>query len=185
MTDLQTSLIVIGVMIVGGVVCYNKWHEFRARKHVEKAFSTEQDDVLMKNAASGFAGTSVAGASAAERHEPVFFEDRDHPTDVGDFFNDAGFQAPLIASASTQVDILPVDAQIDCVIPLSLEMPVRGEKLLPLLQSLRHVGSKPVHYMGLIQPNAQSPSPNGDRSHMVASIQICRRASNWPIAVGH
>ena len=36
MTDLQISLIGIGIAIVIGVIAYNKWQEYRAKKHVER-----------------------------------------------------------------------------------------------------------------------------------------------------
>ena len=62
MTDLQASLIGIGVAIVVGVIAYNKWQEYRARKHVERAFSDPVDDVLMKT------GTAE---SFPQRQEPV------------------------------------------------------------------------------------------------------------------
>ncbi len=48
MTELQASLVAIGGAIVVGVISYNKWQEWRARKSVEQAFSTTQDDVLMQ-----------------------------------------------------------------------------------------------------------------------------------------
>ena len=47
MTDLQASLIAIGVAIVVGVISYNKWQEYKTRKTVERAFSDDQHDVLM------------------------------------------------------------------------------------------------------------------------------------------
>ena len=65
MTDLQISLIGIGIAIVIGVVAYNKWQEYRARKHVERAFSDPVDDVLMQTDQSG---------DPKERREPVLDE---------------------------------------------------------------------------------------------------------------
>lgn len=47
MTDLQTSLIVIGGVIVGGVISFNKWQEWRAKKSVDSAFSPLGVDILM------------------------------------------------------------------------------------------------------------------------------------------
>lgn len=47
MTDLQTSLIIIGGVILVGVISYNKWQEHKTRKSLERAFSTDHDDVLM------------------------------------------------------------------------------------------------------------------------------------------
>lgn len=47
MTDLQISLMALGSTIVVGVISYNKWQEFRAKKTVERVFADEHDDVLM------------------------------------------------------------------------------------------------------------------------------------------
>ncbi|MFZ3287974.1 MAG: cell division protein, partial [Telluria sp.] len=59
MTDFQLSLIAASTVGVAGVFVYNKWQEYKARKSVERAFSSEHDDVLMR----------VGGAPEA-RHEP-------------------------------------------------------------------------------------------------------------------
>src|SRR5437763_7806472 len=64
MTDLQMSLIAAGGVFVVGVISYNKWQEYKARKSVERAFSSNHDDVLMK------AGESAEPSIA--RHEPMF-----------------------------------------------------------------------------------------------------------------
>ena len=63
MTDLQMSLIAAGGVFVVGVVTYNKWQEYKARKSVERAFASDHDDVLMRTG---------EGAPAAERSEPMF-----------------------------------------------------------------------------------------------------------------
>ncbi len=173
MTDLQISLIAIGAAIVAGVIGYNKWHEIRARRHVERAFSTEQDDVLMK---------PTAGSSAAERQEPVFGE-QDFPVvtealEAGDFLS-----ATAVAVQAGMSSDLLVDDEIDCVIPVLLDAPVRGEKILPLLQTLRHVGSKPVHYIGLATPVSPSTGTEwreivhgGVYTELQAGVQLANRS---------
>ncbi len=177
MTDLQTSLIAFGAVIVAGVIGYNKWHEYRARKHVERAFSTEQDDVLMRPTSAGLTGV--------ERHEPVFAEpvltDKLEDLPVDETMHELDdIIRPMSAELVTE---LPVDALIDCVIPLSLEMPVRGEKILPFLQSLRHVGSKPVHFMGLAQTAVDSSEQvwqpivhGGIYTELQAGVQLANRS---------
>src|SRR5450830_2028629 len=78
MTDLQTSLIVIGGVIVVGVISYNKWQEHKTRKSVERAFSSDHDDVLMHSHAD--AEQSFAEPAAApQRHTPMYAEDRLEP----------------------------------------------------------------------------------------------------------
>ncbi len=149
MTDLQASLMAIGGTIVVGVISYNKWQEYKARKTVERAFSSDQDDVLMKSPAS--VGETV------ERHEPTLADDDGSkpavttpvsmPSSVDAMPPAAATTAAPAAQPVVQKD-LPVDDLIDCVIPIAPEGPLRGEKILPTLQSLRHVGGKPVHFIG-------------------------------------
>ena len=48
MTDLQITLFGAGGVFIVGVFSYNKWQEYKAKKSVERAFSTDHDDVLMR-----------------------------------------------------------------------------------------------------------------------------------------
>lgn len=70
MTDFQMSLIAAAGVFVGGVVVYNKWQEYRARKSVERAFSSDHDDVLMRSGESPLEREDVERAPV-ERQEPV------------------------------------------------------------------------------------------------------------------
>jgi hypothetical protein len=145
MTDLQISLLAIGGTILVGVMSYNKWQEYKTRKTVERAFSSTHDDVLMKKDAPA---PHVASNEAA-RIEPGF----------------TSASADVVAGESPELELdpavvssqfietapnpdLPVDPLVDCIIPLELGAPVRGEKILANSQELRHVGNKPVHFIG-------------------------------------
>ncbi|MDB5729436.1 MAG: cell division protein, partial [Noviherbaspirillum sp.] len=76
MTDLQASLMAIGGTIVVGVITYNKWQEYKAKKTVEKAFSSDHDDVLMKAHADPV-------LPSAGRQEPSFDSGTaEHPAHV-------------------------------------------------------------------------------------------------------
>ena len=48
MSDLQLSLLVIGLVVVAGVYLFNWWQERRLRRRLEQAFGEERDDVLLK-----------------------------------------------------------------------------------------------------------------------------------------
>ncbi len=61
MTDLQITLFGAGGVFIVGVFSYNKWQEYKAKKSVERAFSTDHDDVLMRE----------GEAPAADAQEPV------------------------------------------------------------------------------------------------------------------
>ena len=78
MTDLQVSLIAIGIAIVVGVISYNKWQEYKTRKTVERAFSDDQHDVLMH-------GENAAAPHA--RVEPGF---TDHAAEAAPLNGDTG-----------------------------------------------------------------------------------------------
>jgi hypothetical protein len=77
MTDFQMSLIAAGGVFVVGVISYNKWQEYKARKSVERAFSSDHDDVLMRT-------DPVTGEPAPARHEPVFEAGAHAPVEVAD-----------------------------------------------------------------------------------------------------
>jgi ZipA-like protein with FtsZ-binding domain len=47
MTDLQFGLAVIGVLVVAGVLLYNRWQERTVRRDAERAFGSGHADVLM------------------------------------------------------------------------------------------------------------------------------------------
>lgn len=156
MNDLQNSLLAIGGVIVVGVLSYNKWQEYRARKSVERAFAGEQDDVLMRP--DRFEPSLHDGGELQNHANPG---DAD-PVRASDPGADAGSEHGLSA-ASGPASVAepgggarprkasPIDNLIDCVIPLTLEQPMAGEKLLPLLQNFRHANKKPVHYAGLAE----------------------------------
>ena len=226
MTDFQMSLIAAGGVFVVGVITYNKWQEYKARKSVERAFASDHDDVLMRD------GEPVPGV---ERSEPVLDvapEDkavvpaREPVLDAGVFAaadakpeprldeaapaaaatagapatagaarmvgaaaGAAGASAAQDALASSLPGTRPgmapaelaeclVDPLIDCMIPLSLESPVRGDKILPALHKLRLVGNKPIHYVGFAVSGEWEPIVHGGvYTKLQAGVQMATRTT--------
>ncbi len=76
MNDLQMSLIAAGGVFVVGIISFNKWQEYKARKSVERAFASSHDDVLMK---SGAAPVAPVEPGAVDRQEPVLDANMDAP----------------------------------------------------------------------------------------------------------
>ncbi|TFV87256.1 cell division protein, partial [Oxalobacteraceae bacterium OM1] len=172
MTDLQLSLMAIGGTIVVAVISYNKWQEYKARKTVQRAFSSEHDDVLMQPGAAEpidvrqeptFAAESVPAAAA------------DTEADTVAVIPEAGVAA---AAAERPQKELPVDELVDCAILMSIEAPVRGEKVLPKLQTLRHVGNKPVHFIGQREDGGWDTVAHGNLYYaLAAGVQLANRSS--------
>ncbi|WP_194721389.1 cell division protein ZipA C-terminal FtsZ-binding domain-containing protein [Noviherbaspirillum malthae] len=186
MTDLQASLMAIGGTILVGVISYNKWQEHKAKKTVQRAFASEHDDVLMQP------GTAEK-KPVADRHEPTLApEDMisgneaappvatavDATFTEGAVAPEEAVEAPAPAAAAVQKE-LPIDELIDCAIALELASPpVSGEKILPKLQPLRHVGNKPVQFIGQREDGNWEPVTNGVTYYgLFAGVQLANRSS--------
>ncbi|EEO26966.1 cell division protein ZipA C-terminal FtsZ-binding domain-containing protein [Oxalobacter paraformigenes] len=178
MTDLQISLIGIGIAIVIGVIAYNKWQEYRARKHVERAFSDPVDDVLMKtDQADGKPERRepvLGNASVSE--EPPGFAGSEPRLVLTD--NDGNETADDVIPI--KVPDVPVDELIELTIPFNPEESFRAEKILPHLQSLRYTGNKPVRFLGWQEgdegeKNWQTIVPGNSYRQIEACIQIANR----------
>jgi FtsZ-interacting cell division protein ZipA len=157
---------IIGGTVVVGVISYNKWQEYRAKKSVERAFSSEHDDVLMKPA-----------PEAAARQEPSLEAGEAASQAVAD-------QDPVLAEGQVEAPVppqqkeLPVDELVDCLIPVSFGSPVSGEKLLPKLQTLRYVGNKQVQFIGQRDDTIWEPvALGGVYYELRAAVQLANRTS--------
>lgn len=190
MTDLQASLIAIGGAIVVGVFSYNKWQEYKTRKTVERAFADDQHDVLMHGDAAphervepGFGATPAQPERQAEPEFPPSALPAGDPA-VAVAAAEAAPAPPHQPSAMEETVLhaprqdLPVDQLIDCTIGLGLEAPLRGDRVLPIVHTLRHVGNKPVHFIGLADDGRWEAIAHGRTYTMLqAGIQLASRTS--------
>lgn len=201
MTDLQITLFGAGGVFIVAVFSYNKWQEYKAKKSVERAFSSDHDDVLMREgeAPAGSPGTlaepvlrqeprfdATPGAAAPPKTEPSFGAAHSAPAvfadEVGQSDTAYGLEAAPSpsqeVSAASELATSLVDPLIDCLLPLSLEAPVRGEKILPVLQTLRLVGNKPVHFIGLHVNGDWEPITHGGvYTKMQGGVQLASRTT--------
>jgi hypothetical protein len=92
------TLIAAGGVFVAGVISYNKWQEYKARKSVERAFASDHDDVLMRSGESPVEG-ALAERGPVERQEPVL---------------DLGAETPL-----APLDVEPGDSKLDPFAPVT------------------------------------------------------------------
>jgi FtsZ-interacting cell division protein ZipA len=93
---------------------------------------------------------------------------------------DANEPAEPILPAATTISSAPpaiVDRRIDCIVPIRLNGPVAGDKVLPLAQRLRRAGSKPVHIEGKPEGGAWELLQNGARyEELRAAAQLANRS---------
>lgn len=198
-TDFQLSLIAAGGVFVVGVISYNKWQEYKLKKRVERAFDGQHDDVLMRSGDGSRAEPSFhmddvpmpdagSGAYGVPEHmgghvgavtAPGILPDDDAAgataaaTVAGAPVRSADADVPVEELATCLVDPL-----IDCLLPLELEAPARGEKLLPALQKLRFVGNKPVHFIGLAVSGDWEPVRHGVvYTKLQGGVQLASRST--------
>src|SRR5699024_6099758 len=66
---------------------------------------------------------------------------------------------------------------IDCLIPLSLEQPLAGDSLLPLLASIQPTGTKQVQLIGQREDGSwETVVPEPTYVALVASVQMADRS---------
>jgi FtsZ-interacting cell division protein ZipA len=86
---------------------------------------------------------------------------------------------PIVPAATTISSAPPaiVDRRIDCIVPIRLNGPVAGDKVIPLAQRLRRAGSKPVHIEGKLEGGAWELLQNGARyEELRAAAQLANRS---------
>ncbi len=206
MTELQASLMAIGGVIVVGVISYNKWQEWRAKKSVDQAFSPLEDDVLMGGGAaerqepvlSAFEGPDavvahahdevVRGGNELHEGEAAVRKPSQAPAD-DDAHDDRAHQGHAAASASSSTSARSafieahakpslLDEAIDCIIPLVLDAPLRGEKISAAFQPLHIVGNKPVRVIGENETGQWEPvAVGGIYSALQVGVQLATRAN--------
>lgn len=165
MNDLQQVILIISGVFFAGVVFYNKWQEHKARKTVQKAFSSDQDDVLM--------GIESDPSASLQRVEPSLDED----APVAAVAAEDGAPSEAEAAVAPAKRELPIDELIDCAIAIMTDGPLRGEKLLPHFQKLRFIGSKPVHFVGQREDgNWEEVATGGVYFGAYAGVQLANRS---------
>ncbi len=170
MTDLQASLMAIGGAILVGVISYNKWQEFKTKKAVERAFSPGSDDVLMK---------SGNRPDDGERHEPTIgpatSEQLAALIPATELPEDA-VQDNVNVTVAAEPAELSLDEIVDCIVPLELAQPLRGDKALTQSQSLRHIGNKQVNFVGQREDGSWESLAHGSiYTALYAGIQLANR----------
>lgn len=150
MSDLQISLIIIGIVIIGGVVIFNRVQLARHHRQVQDAFRSEHDDILLND--------GYKPVSANERIEPQFGDEvLASPDDV---VNPASVQADIAPEQHATNDRLVqkdpgvqkktanIDSSINYVAEIRSSILIPHEKLIDLLQQKFDYG-KPVRWYGL------------------------------------
>jgi len=158
MSDLQTSLLVIGGITVAGIYLFNWWQERQFRRRSEQAFAREHEDVLLD-------GAPAQAADHAARVEPKMpAEPVAHPASAR-----TAARVPAFAVA---------DPIIDYVVEVSLASAVDGTDLHEELLALAAGWGKPVLVAGYDRASDEwHAAGNGKQySQLRFALQMSNRA---------
>ena len=151
MSTLQISLAIIGGLLLAMVVAHGAWS---ARKNLPR--QPEPDPL-----ASGPTGAPPADLQP-ERQEPGF--DQDSSLDA--------------LTALTVPEKKPgLDALIDVIAPVAVDLPVSGEAALAAMPGSRRAGSKPFAIEGrnALSGSWETPAPGQRYSAFQAGVQLANR----------
>lgn len=120
MSDLQISLVLLGVILILAVLVFNWWQDRRLRQKMQAHFPEREQDPLM------------AGLAAQSRREPGLGPSMAPPDDAA------------LPSQDAPDDTDEVDPTTEVVIDIRFAEPVESVELFSAVQSMHAVGTKPV-----------------------------------------
>lgn len=177
MSDLQLSLIGLGIVLVGGVFAYNKWQERKHRMLADRVFRGDHPDVLLGRKQAEPPGADEA---AAERLEPGI---QPAQGDMGEPMAAAlGSEAPADLQGM-QVAAEPpeelADPAIDCVVRLESAEPIGGPYLWQAQHQAMGKLTRPLAWCGLNERTGTwerlTANGAGDYRRLRAALQLADR----------
>src|SRR5687768_13649879 len=127
MSDLQVSLLIIGVVVVGGVTAFNWYQQWRLRRRLENAFGEKHEDVLLREEGRrGHTARVEPQLHGSQRVEPAL-----HDAGTG---ADPGGDSPPdhIVLARSLPPIPGFDPEIDYIVALDAAAPISAAGLAEL-----------------------------------------------------
>jgi hypothetical protein len=162
MSSLQLSLTILGALIMAGVVAYNTWVTRRSeprhgnkRSHKELAVDPTIEAILEEEQ-----DTAQSDAPAVPSRW------------------DLGSSAQIDVPATSTEHKGKLDAIIDVITPLNLDMPIKGDFVLAAMPPSRRVGTKPFSIEGLCIANETwgPVLPTQSYSQLQAGLQLANRS---------
>ncbi len=172
MSDLQLSLIGLGIVLVGGVFAYNKWQERKHRQLAERVFRSEHPDVLLGR----MTGVAPGGAQDAEdgRIEPAIPPGQDKEADAV-----AGLLASDVPGLPAEPPQALADPAVDCIVRFESAEPIGGAYLWQAQLQAMDKLARPLVWSGLNERTGAwerlTANGAGDYRRLRAALQLADR----------
>lgn len=153
LSPMRLALIVLGVLFVLAVWIFNKFQERRLRRSIEAPFAQSRRDALFEGGTNETASTRGPGPAVPSRLDPVLPFGRAEPSFVAESAVEfAALDEPSLTTIPLEeldgAEPIELDESIHALIPLTLEQPVSGDRVLATLQPFRHAGRQTVTVLG-------------------------------------
>jgi FtsZ-interacting cell division protein ZipA len=196
MSELQVSLIAIGLVVVMGVIFFNWLQQRRYRRHAEQAFGQKHEDVLLRTTTPLEEGRVEPQLGMGEASHEVDAEPKlSEPVEAAPETP----EQPLTPAAPLARPSLPVekpapvltavfDGTVDYVVNISSEKKIENSSIGPLLQR-KFDFSKPVRWLGQTPSETawdditSDVSGKGDYFSLRGCLQLADRAG--PVSEVH
>ena len=163
MSELQISLIALGVIVILAIVAFNWWQDRRARQKMQDSLPAVEDDPLLRGS---------SGDEGPERREPG----------LGSLGLTA--QASDLHGESNQT-LSPApepDAMIEAVIELNLTQPLRGSEIAAHLRGGSSFGRRPVRLLLQTEDGTLSTQMGAERTYSALQLAVLLANRTGPIS---
>lgn len=180
MSDLQLSLIGLGVALVGGVFAYNKWQERKHRKMAERVFRGDHPDVLLGRQQADLPAAAGEDAAAGGRIEPVIQDGRPEAALPGAAAPDGSAAGdPQGPRAEPEPPQELADPAIDCVVRFESAEAIGGPYLWQAQHQAMERISKAVCWAGVNERTGAwerlTANGAGEYRRLRAALQLADR----------
>jgi len=183
MSDLQLGLLIIGVLVVAGVIAYNKLQELRLNRRSRVDSGTFGEDSPPR---------SSRAASSRPREFPELSEPQQAVPDAGGIARDiehtlgpgspasvpgGGATAPSNTPAAGQAGGRVLEEAVDFIVSLECPTATPGAEILKQADTLAHEAMhRPIHWEALDQSEWEPPVPQKRYRRVRAGLQLVSRA---------
>jgi FtsZ-interacting cell division protein ZipA len=185
MSDLQLGLLVIGVLVVAGVIAYNKWQELRLRRRTHAEFGSRHEDVLLSRGAPADATPSREASTrdepshtGRERHE--FSRAIDHTlVDDSPAVEPGPVESSPAAPAPGSGGPRVLEEAVDYIVALECPTATMGADILKHAATVAHEAMhRPIHWEAQdpAQGEWEQPVPQRRYRRVRAGMQLASRA---------
>lgn len=177
MSDLQISLIIIGIIVIGAVVLFNWLQQARYRRNIKQAFEHEHEDALLKTSKSSWENERIEPKFGIE-HPPVLHTEPRAIKEQPRFEPDHNLSEEPVEEQKS----VNFDSVINYITSIRANKLITHDKLTELLQQ-KFDFSKPVRWLGLNQDGhtweeitIESLNTHGGYIHLKGCLQLADRA---------